>query len=406
MITVVGYDGTALSPLAVERLATAALVVGGQRHLDAAALPDGSRTVVMGDVRDAVAAVTEANKAGDDVVVLASGDPGFFGIVRRLNAVPELALEVLPAVSAVARAFAWLGLPWDDAVVVSAHGRPPGPALAALRRFPKVAVLTDRSSSPAVLVRLLGGSCPELVVLERLGEVDERITTISGEARPGALTRTEAQQRDWREPLVVVRADHRADRSADGAQQWLSGVVPTAGWALPDEAFSHRDAMVTKREVRALALARLAPAVGQLVWDVGAGSGSVAVECSRLGAAVIAVDQGEDSCALVRANAIAHHAPVQVVHGVAPEALGDLPDPAAVFVGGGGPDVVEAVAARRPERVVVSLATLERVAPTLAALAGYQTDTVLLQAQRLQPLGGGSRLVPTNPVFVVAGELR
>jgi precorrin-6Y C5,15-methyltransferase (decarboxylating) len=96
---------------------------------------------------------------------------------------------------------------------------------------------------------------------------------------------------------------------------------------------------------------------------------------------------------------------VRVVHGAAPEALTGLPWPDAVFVGGGGPDVVAAVAALRPTRVVVALATLERVAPTVAALQGYEVDTALLQVSHLQALGEGHRLAPANPVFVVSGAL-
>ena len=119
--------------------------------------------------------------------------------------------------------------------------------------------------------------------------------------------------------------------------------------------------MVTKPEVRALALARLAPRPGVLIWDVGAGSGSVAVECARFGAAVIAVERDPAQCARVAANARRHGADVRVVTGAAPEALDGLPDADAVFVGGGGLAVLTAVAARRPARIVVALAAVERV---------------------------------------------
>jgi precorrin-6Y C5,15-methyltransferase (decarboxylating) len=348
----------------------------------------------MGDVHAAVEQVAKAAADGGDVVVLASGDPGFFGIARRLSEA-ALSAEVLPAPSCVATAFARLGLPWDDAVVVSAHGRPLRPALNVLRRFPKVAVLTDRDTGPAAILRELGVSCPPLVVFERLGESDERITRIDSPA--------DVDDRDWREPNVVVAARRVAP---GGVQPWRAGAPAPQGWALPDHAFDHRDGMVTKPEVRALALARLAPALGHLVWDVGAGSGSVAVECARLGAAAVALERNGDDCARIRANAARHEVPVEVVHGTAPDALSQLPQPDAVFVGGGGPDVVAAVAARRPERVVVTLAQLERVAPTLAALSSYDVDTVLLQSSRLAPLGGGHRLVPANPVFVLSGALR
>jgi precorrin-6Y C5,15-methyltransferase (decarboxylating) len=408
VITVIGYDGSALSAQSQERIRQAALVVGGARHLDAVDIPSGASSVVMGEVASAVEQIAKAAAAGDDVVVLASGDPGFFGIARRL-AEEGLVAEVIPAPSSVGTAFARLGLPWDDAVVVSAHGRPLRPALNVVRRFPKVAVLTDANSGPATILRELGASCPPLVVFERLGESDERITRISGPR--------DAEARDWAEPNLVVALRPSPpppldQRNQQGSFGWLCGPSGSvdqgnwAGWALGEEAFEHRDGMVTKPEVRALALARLAPGVGQLVWDIGAGSGSVAVECARLGAAAVAVERKGDDCARIRRNAQRHGVPVEVVEGSAPDALAELPLPDAVFIGGGGPDVVAAVAARRPERVVVTLAQLERVAPTVAALGSYDVDTVLLQASALAPLADGHRLVPANPVFVVSGVLR
>lgn len=398
MITVIGYDGSRLSERARDAVAEASLLVGGERHLAAVEVPAGADVVVMGPLASALAAISDAHASGRNVVVLASGDPGFFGITRRLAAA-GLPFTVEPAVSSVATAFARLGLPWDQALVVSAHGRSVEPALAVLRRFGRrhpVAVLTDAASSPGHLVEALGDQCPDLHVFERLGEDDERYTLLDQAGRAVAAAR------EWREPNLVIAGvpgdldDH----------SWRAGDPPGAeGWALPDDAFAHRAGMLTKREVRAVVLAGLAPRVGCVVWDVGAGSGSVAVECARLGAAAVAVEQDPEALPLIEANAQQHAVAVQVVHGKAPEALGGLPMPDAVFVGGGGPDAVAAVAAVRPRRVVVTLATVERVGPTVEALQGYQVDTVLLQVQHLSPLGEGHRLAPANPVFVVTGAL-
>jgi precorrin-6Y C5,15-methyltransferase (decarboxylating) len=176
------------------------------------------------------------------------------------------------------------------------------------------------------------------------------------------------------------------------------------GWALDEGEFDSRDAVITKAEVRALALARLAPAPGTLVWDVGAGAGSVAVECARFGAAVIAIERDAQRCDRIRANAERHQADVRIVHGEAPAALCGLPVPDAVFVGGGVPAALETVAAQRPARIVVALAALERAGPAQAILtaAGYATSGTLLQAARFAPLPGGvHRLAATNPVFLV-----
>jgi precorrin-6Y C5,15-methyltransferase (decarboxylating) len=181
-------------------------------------------------------------------------------------------------------------------------------------------------------------------------------------------------------------------------------------WALEEDAFAHRDSMITKFEVRALALARLGPRLGDLVWDIGAGSGSVAVECARLGAAVSAVEKTHDGVERIRANAAAHGVDVHVVHGAAPAALDALADPDAVFVGGGGrelPAVVTACAARARRTVVVAMAALDRVPAARGALvaAGFSCDGVLLQSSRLAPLPGEvTRLAAANPVFLLWGK--
>ena len=141
MITVVGTDGGPLPDGARERLRAASLVMGGRRHLRDVELPAGVRTIALRD--DPAAALRAVAEEPGDVVVLASGDPGFFGVLRLLREhAPADALEVLPAVSSVTLAFARAGLPWDDAVVVSAHGRDLRPAVAACRAHPKVAAWT------------------------------------------------------------------------------------------------------------------------------------------------------------------------------------------------------------------------------------------------------------------------
>ena len=168
--------------------------------------------------------------------------------------------------------------------------------------------------------------------------------------------------------------------------------------------------MITKAEVRALVLARLGPGLGRTVWDIGAGSGSVAVECARFGASVYAVEADQGQCERIRRNAAAHGVAgsVRVVAGTAPAALAGLPAPDALFAGGGSDDVLAAaLEAGRPDRAVAALASVDRVRAVTELLAarGYRAEGVQLQAARLAPLPGGSlRLAGANPVFVVSGE--
>ncbi|WCB93022.1 Cobalamin biosynthesis bifunctional protein CbiET [Baekduia alba] len=389
MIAVLGVEGGRV-PAGTEALLDGAeLVAGGARQL-AALAPPGARTVTLAAGLDA--ALAEVVACDGPCVVLASGDPGFFGIVRTLRrGVGEERVVVHPAPSSVAVAFARLGLPWDDALVVSAHARDPRPALAAALRHPKVGILTDGEATPAWFAARMAGSGRTLAVAERLGEPDERVVT--GSAEEIAALPAFAQ------PNVLVSL---------GAGTAVEELGPA--WALAEDAFDHRAGMITKREVRAVALAALGPRTGQLVWDVGCGSGSVAVECARLGAAVFAVDDDADAVTRTRGNAERFGVPIGVVEGRAPAALAGLPDPDAVFVGGGGADleaIVDACAARATVgRVVVTLALVERVGPVLDRLAsrGFAAEATMVQASRLAPLAGGHRLAATNPVVVVVGR--
>ncbi|WP_217254189.1 precorrin-6y C5,15-methyltransferase (decarboxylating) subunit CbiE [Streptomyces sp. AC602_WCS936] len=401
MITVVGMGAGA--PPGADVTAGAELVVGGRRHLDAVRLPEGAERVVLGALAPALETVAEYVAKERPVVVLASGDPGFFGIVRVLaERFGSERLDVRPGVSSVAAAFARVGLPWDDAVVASAHGRDLRTAVNLCRAQPKVAVLTGPGAGPAELGAALRGDARVLVVASALG---------SGEERVERVTPAEAAGRDWGAAVSVVLCLDEA--RALGPVRAVAGPRPgPGGWALDETEFAHRDSMITKFEVRALALARLGPRPGDLVWDVGAGSGSVAVECARLGAAVTAVEKTPDGAERVRVNAAAHGVDVRVVHGAAPAVLSGLDapdDPDAVFVGGGGrelPSIVAACARRARRAVVVAMAALDRVPAAREALldAGLECDGVLLQSSRLAPLPGDvTRLAATNPVFLLWG---
>ncbi|MFJ8654639.1 precorrin-6y C5,15-methyltransferase (decarboxylating) subunit CbiE [Streptomyces rochei] len=398
MITVVGMGAGA--PPGADVAAGAELVVGGRRHLDAVRLPEGAERVVLGALAPALDTVAEYVAEGRPVTVLASGDPGFFGIVRVLaERFGAQRLDVRPGVSSVAAAFARVGLPWDDAVVASAHGRDLRTAVNLCRAHPKVAVLTGPGAGPAELGAALRTDARVLVVASALG---------SGEERVERVTPAEAAGRDWGAAVSVVLCLDEA-RALGPVRSVAGPRAGAAGWALEESAFAHRDSMITKFEVRALALARLGPRPGDLVWDVGAGSGSVAVECARLGAAVTAVEKTPDGVERVRANAAAHGVNVRVVQGAAPAALSRLDDPDAVFVGGGGrelPAIVAACARRARRSVVVAMAALDRVPAAREALAGagLECDGVLLQSSRLAPLPGDvTRLAATNPVFLLWG---
>jgi precorrin-6Y C5,15-methyltransferase (decarboxylating) len=283
--------------------------------------------------------------------------------------------------------------------VVSAHGRDLRTAVNVCRAHPKVAVLTGPGAGPAELGAAVSGD-RVLVVASALGDPRRE--------RVERVTPAEAAARDWGTAVSVVLCLDES-RALSAVRTVAGGLDGPAGWALDEAGFAHRDSMITKFEVRALALARLGPRLGDLVWDVGAGSGSVAVECARLGAAAVAVEKTVDGAGHIRANAAAHGVDVRVVHGEAPAALSGLDDPDAVFIGGGGrelPAIVTACARRARRTVVIAMAALDRVPAAREALtgAGFSCDGVLLQSSRLAPLPGDvTRLAATNPVFLLWG---
>lgn len=224
MIVVHGYIGTASAELKDEA-ARADLVVGGQRHLDALAVPNGKR-VVLGAIAPAIEALTKL--PGDkNALVVASGDPLFYGIVRRIRAA-GLKVRVIPAVTSLQLAFAAVALPWDDALLVSAHGNDPAPALAACRVHPKVGLLTDHKVGLAQIVSATEGLDRTYVLAERLGEPDERVRVLN-ESQARELAGGEPPA--VRQPnVVLVLAHHPDDPAALGTQTPIAGGArPTPG---------------------------------------------------------------------------------------------------------------------------------------------------------------------------------
>lgn len=386
-VTVIGCDDRPPGPAATKALAAARTVIGAPRHLRSVPAAEGAQLIELKRLDAALDAVT---RSPGPVVVLASGDPGFFGIVRALRA-RGITPAVIPAVSSVALAFARLGLDWDDALVLSAHGRDQKKALAAALAHPKAAILT----APLMAVDLgkhLIAAGKTVYIAERLGTGEENVALLSEITDPA-------------DPNILISLDEQPS----GEPRWLAGHQGAPdGWALPEDAFVHRDSMITKAEVRALVLARLGPGPGRVIWDVGAGSGSVAIECARFGAHVIAIESDQAQCKRIEHNAARHGVRVQVKHGRAPRALDGLAPADAVFAGGGDHGVLEAaIRQANPDRMVVTLAAVSRLAGTAALLSahGYQADGVQLQASRLAPLPAGQhRLAAQNPVFVVWGS--
>jgi len=358
------------------------------------------------------AARTAQEQEQQRVVVLASGDPLWFGIGRLLleRFGPE-GLSFHPAPSSLQLAFARIGRPWQDAGWISLHGRDPEPLAARLQQRPAaLAVLTDPQRGGAAAVRrLLQASglqaAYELWLCERLGHPQERVQPLApDQPLPADL-----------DPLhLVVLIAREPALPPGGAEQLPLFGIDDGLWLQ----HADRPGLMTKREVRIQLLAELRLPAAGVLWDIGAGVGSVGIEALRLRPALQlwALEQRGGGAAVIRANAqrfgVAHSlAAGGVLQGRAPEALAQLPDPDRVLIGGGGTGraaIAELVAARRrPGGVVVMpLATLEALAelrPLLEA-AGLRVNVGQIQAWRGAALAEGTRLAPLNPVLLLSAQ--
>ncbi|HEY2705425.1 MAG TPA: precorrin-6y C5,15-methyltransferase (decarboxylating) subunit CbiE [Candidatus Dormibacteraeota bacterium] len=376
-----------------ELVAAATLLCGGRRHLDEVPA-HGEERVEIGDVGACVGRLRQ-RRPEELAVVLATGDPLLFGIgatlVRELGAAE---VTIIPAVSAVQEVFARARLPWHGCRLLSAHGRDPATALAGALAGGPAAIHCDGVNSPQRLAATLleaGMEDCRAVVGERLGGPVERVvdTTLSAVA---------AGSWDGNSVLLLDRAGP------------ATAAAPAVEFGRPEGRFAHSGGMITRAEVRAVVLARLRPAGAAVIWDVGAGSGSIGIEAAGLapGARVWAVERDPDQLVHLRANA-ADLAPgrVEVVEGAAPEALSGLPVPDRVVVGGHGGrlgEILGTVRARiRPGgRVVGSFATLDAVLVARAALGDWSPEVSQLSVARGVAAGRGLRLRAEDPVFVVS----
>ena len=393
----IGEDGVdGLSPAARRCVERAALVVGGARHLALVdGLGGGKRMAWPSPLTDAIPRILEWR--GRPVCVLASGDPFFYGVGATLAPhMPADEMQCLPAPSAFSLAAARLGWPLQDCALLSLHGRAFERIIPHLQPGARILVLSWDGSTPGRLASFLaerGMGRTRFVVLEAMGGDRERIT--KGTAESFAMPEVNS--------LNVVALELVADRGAL--------VLPLAA-GLADALFEN-DGQITKRDIRAMTLSALAPRRGQLLWDVGAGSGSVGIEwmLRHPSLRTIAVETRPDRAARIHRNALALGVPeLRIVEGKAPAVLEGLPAPDAVFVGGGATDpaVLDAAWAAVVDggRLVVNAVTLETQAELMrryATLGGDLTSIQIARADRVGPFHGFRPAMPVVQWAVTKG---
>lgn len=387
-----GQEG--FSRRALELVDQSDLLIGGPRLL--ALFPDFSgETMATGD--NLAPVVERLEKSEGSSVVLASGDPLFFGIGRYLlRNLPDADLEFVPNVSSVQYAFAKIREPWDDAVFVSVLGRGLKGAVDQVVAHDKVALLTDDVNTPKAIAKELierGRDGYTTYLCENLGTTDEAITRTE---LKGLLDLPAAALN----VLILIK-----EYEAGG-----EGIGPCLG--IPDEDFATVKKLITHEEVRAVSLAKLRLRQDMTLWDVGAGSGSVSIEADHLmpNGRVYAVERNPQCLTFFKENLQKFNSRnITLVAGDAPACLDDLPDPDRVFVGGSGGHlwkILDAADGRLPigGRVVLNAVTLDTLnaATEFFENAGYELEVTTVNISRTRPLTDYKMFEAYNPVFVLA----
>ena len=386
----IGEDGVSgLGDAAKVAIGDAEQVFGGARHLSLAApLIRGQQHAWLSPFSISVDAVVAAR--GKPVCVLASGDPFHFGVGATLaRRIDPAQMRVFPHPSAFSLAAARLGWPLSEITTLSLHGRALDLLRPHLHPGARILALTSDETTPAQLAALLhdtGFGLSIVTVLEALGGPDERLRSQPA----SAFTLGDIN------PLNICAISVVA---LPGAR-----ILPFAP-GLEDALFEH-DGQITKREIRALSLSALAPRHGELLWDIGAGSGSIGIEwlLSHPSLRAIAVESHPERAERIAHNAARFGVPhLHIVHGQAPAALVDLEPPHAIFIGGGGsdPGVIEAAqASLRPRgRLVANAVTLEMEALLLAQHAALGGSLTRIEISRAAPIGTMSGWRPAMPVL-------
>lgn len=401
----IGLEGASgLSVVVQEIIDRATVLVGSDRHL--AYFPQHlAQRLTLNDISQTLHHIKE-RLSSETIVILVSGDPLFFGLGRLLlTYFPPEQLCFHPHLSSVQLAFSRVKVPWQGATIISIHGREFDQLVRALQKGASpIAVLTDPLHSPGAIAHLLlnvdNPTSYDFWVCENLGGTDERIQHLSPQE---ALMRTFA-------PLnITILVEKPQDSSID------LNTLPALG--IPDRqfySFGDRPGLITKREIRLLILGELGLQPKQVIWDIGAGTGSVSVEIGRLvpTAQIYAIEKTAAGIQLIQNNARRFAlSNVVSIQGKAPDILRQIPAPHRVFIGGTG-DSLEGILAcclatlLPGGKIVMALATLEHLQEAIAWIDRHQLTYRVLQVQvsRSLPVGRFTRFAPLNPAILLTIE--
>ncbi|MEE8574161.1 MAG: precorrin-6y C5,15-methyltransferase (decarboxylating) subunit CbiE [Thermodesulfobacteriota bacterium] len=406
----VGLAGKESFPVSLlKKIESAEMLVGSARHLTLFTDYKGE-VVKLAKLEPAIKKISALikKKKSAKIVVLATGDPGLFGIGELITKkFGKKSVRIIPNVSTVQEAFARINESWNGAKIISAHGigadgeRSLGSAVETILGNMKTVLFTDPKNTPACVARALlerGAEGLTAYVFEALGTKREKITR----ATLSAITKKKFDQLNL---MIFIRG---------GIKKTAAVKLKTPG--LPDDRFIHRKGLITKSEVRAITLSKLAPADGDVIWDVGSGSGSVAIEAELLtsGSRVFAIEEKPPRVHDIKKNALKLGATnLFVIKGTAPESLKGLPRPDKVFIGGGGEGVKKILSfvskkIKPGAVVVVNAVTIDTVTAATGFFKRGKWDFELAEVNvaKTKDVAGLSLLCAGNPVFIIKGVRR
>jgi precorrin-6Y C5,15-methyltransferase (decarboxylating) len=397
----IGDNGKdSLLPFYLKWIAECEVLVGGERHLQFFPEFQGERIVIKGGFQEWFAPLQTSMKR---TVILASGDPLFFGIGA--YAAKHLEVELYPNLSSIQLAFARIGESWQDAYVDSIHGRSMKGLAQRLDGKEKAVLLTDSENTPEAIARYLqrfGMKEYRLFVAENLGGANERtgwyeLDQLAAEASAGQTTESAFSHLN----VVILRRKHKGP-------VWSIGI--------DDDQFAQRKpdkGLITKKEVRILSLAQMSIQLDSTVWDIGTCTGSVAIEAARIArqGKVYAIEKNEGDLQNCLDNSLKFRTDITAVLGKAPQGLGAFPDPDSVFIGGSGGEMEELLhqcctRLKPGGAIVLNAVTIESLYESTQAFAkeGFAVQITMVQVSRSKPILDMTRFEALNPVYIITAK--
>ena len=404
----IGLDGAdGLSAKVNQIIEQAAVLAGSDRHLSYFPQHQGKK-ICLTNLQAGIDRLAEFAAQDTPIVILTSGDPLFFGLGRLLLANFDAEqIQFYPHVSSIQLAFSKIKIPWQDACLASVHGRSNDESIELLKQGKaKIALLTDGKNNPAAIARLyLSLDLPvnySFYICENLGDTNEQITCFTSDE----LERLSNLNQDSFASLNVLILIREA------RQDNLKDRLPLIG--LPDSSFlsfQDRPSLITKREIRLAILGELALQPDLVVWDIGAGTGSVSIEIARLcpTSQIYAIEKTSMGSALIAKNSQRFQVNnIHNINGKAPEILLNLPRPERIFIGGSGGNLINILEVCQ-QRIsaagimVMAFATVEHYCQAISWLGdnGWKYHLLQLQVSRSIPLNHLTRLIPLNPITIV-----